>query len=153
MRVKIAQVIALIALAMTISLTSAHAQSARSMTFSLPFDSVAGKSLLPRGEYTLRIVDGITSKAIFVSSADGRHKFATAQTQLMSVGNNRQTSGRAKLVFNRYGSQYFLSQVWAGDGNVRQLFQSKAEREIAKGARLAKSERAEQTSVVLLAGQ
>jgi hypothetical protein len=38
-----------------------------------------------------------------------------------------------KLVFHRYGSTYFLSQIWEGNGlrTGTQLMQSKAERVIA----------------------
>ena len=41
--------------------------------------------------------------------------------------------GEAKLVFNRYGTDYFLSQVWNPDESiVRGLSRSKAETEIAR---------------------
>jgi hypothetical protein len=36
------------------------------------------------------------------------------------------------LVFHRYGSQYFLAQVWsAGNSEGRELPRSRAEREVA----------------------
>jgi hypothetical protein len=42
-------------------------------------------------------------------------------------------SNTTKLVFNRYGSHYFLSQVWAlGDSTGQLLKPSRAEREIAR---------------------
>jgi hypothetical protein len=51
------------------------------------------------------------------------------------------TNDNGKLVFNRYGNQYFLSQVWAaGSDSGHQLRPSKAEREIAKNASKPKVE-------------
>ena len=42
-------------------------------------------------------------------------------------------SNTTKLVFNRYGSHYFLSQVWmVGNDTGHLLRPSKAEREIAR---------------------
>ena len=38
----------------------------------------------------------------------------------------------SKLVFHRYGSQYFLTQIWiAGDARGKELPQSGREREVA----------------------
>jgi hypothetical protein len=39
---------------------------------------------------------------------------------------------QGKLVFNRYGDRYFLSEIWtAGDTSGRTLLVSKVERELA----------------------
>jgi hypothetical protein len=41
------------------------------------------------------------------------------------------TTSRAKLVFHRYGDQYFLYQVWAaGATSGRQFPKSRSEREV-----------------------
>jgi hypothetical protein len=40
-------------------------------------------------------------------------------------------------VFNQYGDQYFLSQVWVNAENGRQLFTSGAEKRAAEEYRLA----------------
>jgi hypothetical protein len=56
-------------------------------------------------------------------------------------------------VFNRYGDQYFLSQVWiAGSDTGRDLFQSRNERSLAKESKLAKS-KPEQQKVTLTASK
>jgi hypothetical protein len=45
----------------------------------------------------------------------------------------RREQDQTKLVFHRYGDQYFLSQVWtAGESDVRELWKSRAERELIK---------------------
>ena len=130
---------------------SASAQSGFSFTVNIPFDSVAGKKSLPAGEYRVRVVAGAASKVLMIHSTDGRAKFATPSA--MSV-EGRESSKRAMLVFNRYGNQYFLSQIWeAGNTTGQELPKSRAEREIAKSrARLAQREVASET-VVLIARQ
>src|SRR5581483_4061193 len=42
----------------------------------------------------------------------------------------------ARLVFHRYGNQYFLAEIWDGESNMtQQLGKSKAEREAARAER------------------
>ena len=42
----------------------------------------------------------------------------------------------SKLIFNRYGDRYFLSQVWtAGNSSGRQLLKSDREKEMAQVAK------------------
>jgi hypothetical protein len=55
----------------------------------------------------------------------------------MMVGSNRaetlERANKTKLVFNRYGKQYFLSQIWVEGANCgRQLLKSNREKEVAK---------------------
>jgi hypothetical protein len=43
----------------------------------------------------------------------------------------------SKLVFNRYGDRYFLSQVWSeGNSQGRQLLKTAREKEIAQTAKI-----------------
>jgi hypothetical protein len=44
-----------------------------------------------------------------------------------------QTQEETKLVFHKYGDQYFLSQIWTPGGNTgRELLMPRFERELAK---------------------
>src|SRR5437016_4029786 len=56
--------------------------------------------------------------------------------QILGLGSPRQRSDRqmnAKLVFHRYGSTYFLSQIWmAGESTGRELAQTRQERAIER---------------------
>ena len=64
-----------------------------------------------------------------------------------------EVQGESRLVFNRYGDQYFLSQVWmAGSDTGRDLFQSRNERNLAKESKLARS-KSEYQKVALTASQ
>jgi hypothetical protein len=37
---------------------------------------------------------------------------------------------KVRMVFHRYGQQYFLTQVWSGDGDGRELRRSKLESKV-----------------------
>jgi hypothetical protein len=69
------------------------------------------------------------------------------------VGGGNDTPTKARLVFNKYGDTYFLSQVWSsGYAQGSALYQSKTERELARTtAKTARVTPAAQTSVVILA--
>ena len=130
---------------------SASAQSGSNFTVNIPFDSMAGKKILPAGEYKVIVHVGAASKVLMIHSTDGRTKLATPAALAVE---GRESSDRAMLVFNRYGDQYFLSQVWeAGRTTGQELPKSPAEREImGSRVRSAKREAASET-VVLIARQ
>ena len=155
MKNQLIKTLTMAALVITFSLLtaaiSASAQSGSDFTVNIPFDSMAGKKILPAGEYRVMVHPAAASKVLIIHSADGRTKFATPSAMSVEGG---ESSKRAMLVFNRYGNQYFLSQVWeAGRTTGQELTKSPAEREIKRSrAQLAKSEATNET-VVLIARQ
>ena len=134
-----AAVVALTAMATT---RVAQAQERR-VTVDIPFDFVAGNTQLPAGEYAV-IVTGPTNSLILIS-AKGAAASAFISTNA-AVSAEPQTE--SKLVFNRYGNRYFLSQVWQqGNAQGRQLLKSAREKEV-----LQSTEIQDQSQVVLVAG-
>ena len=102
---------------------SAHAQTLKA---NIPFDFVVNGHNMSAGEYRVESL-GNGGNAIALRGADN----ALALTFACSTGEPATTS---KLIFNRYGAEYFLAQVWtAGRNTGRQLPPSAAEREIASG--------------------
>jgi hypothetical protein len=92
----------------------------------IPFQFNVGKAVLPSGEYHVKAVNPST---FLIQSKDG-HQSAVAMTIGVSSSKEEDTG---KLVFNRYGNQYFLSKVWRpGNREGRELLKSRAEIEIAK---------------------
>lgn len=96
---------------------------------SIPFQFSVGDRTLPAGEYTVRQVNPASDRAVLqLRQKDGG---ATAMIQMNSVIGKAQES--AKLVFNRYGSQYFLAQAWiGGDSDGLQASKSRAERAVER---------------------
>jgi hypothetical protein len=93
----------------------------------VPFDFVVNGTTLPSGEYS---VQGLAmGNAISIRKADHSAKALALGTRCES----RKTSETSKLVFNRYGSHYFLAQIWmAGDDVGKELPKSRLETEIAQ---------------------
>lgn len=154
MKSRIVKIFALFSFALTFAVTAAHAQSTAPLKFHIPFDSVVGRTTLPAGDYTVRIEDGTASKTLRIRNADGKHLFATGF--MMSL-RSRQLPAQGKLVFNRYGNQYFLTQIWhPAIGAGQSLPKSRTEREVARNAQIAKSNGADQSlkqEEVLIASQ
>src|ERR1051325_4337307 len=111
----------------TIAVTSARAQNAPSVSVSIPFDfEVAGKTL-KAGDYQVR-TEGSRS-SLKIENRDTLNTMFVMISPLQRAG----IQDQSKLVFNRYGSQYFLSQVWiAGRSSGEEVRQSSTERGIRR---------------------
>jgi hypothetical protein len=93
---------------------------------SIPFDFHVGKASLPSGVYNVKPVNPGT---LLIQSRDG-HSSAICLT-IGATSSKIQDTG--KLVFNRYGDQYFLFKVWKpGSSTGRELPKSRSEIEMAK---------------------
>jgi hypothetical protein len=104
----------------------ALAQTA-SMKVNVPFDFVVNGKTLPAGEYR---VDGLSTSTSTIAI---RNTEQSAKLMALTNGcESIEAADASKLVFHRYGSQYFLAQVWsAGSSEGRELPRSRAEREVA----------------------
>ncbi len=106
------------------------AQSTPLMYADVPFEFTAGKGTLPAGKYV--VYPQLTS---FGGQAAVRSEDRTAQVIVMTVPKQAaRIPEEGKLIFNRYGEKYFLSELWLPGREVGQtLPKSRTEREIAKG--------------------
>lgn len=126
MRNQALRTISVLSLLFLLTLASAHAQSAKTIIVTVPFDfNVAGK-MLPAGEYivsrAMQNTDGWK-----IMRKDGRAGAFVLTTPIQAEAVNE----NSKLVFNRYDDQYFLSQVWtSGNSYGRGLFKSSRERSL-----------------------
>ena len=111
---------------------TASAQSVNEQTASVPFSFNVGDKSFPAGVYRVRQLNPASDRvALEIKSADGRRGKIT----LTSFVHNNKATERARLVFNRYGEQYFLTEVWtpALDAGLR-LPTSRSERTLARKA-------------------
>jgi hypothetical protein len=96
----------------------------------IPFDFAVGNKWLPAGEYKVKPV---SERVTLIQSQDARSS-AVAMTIEVHAG---KTSDVGKLVFNRYGEQYFLSKIWVLSSDTgRELTKSRLEREVAAQSRV-----------------
>lgn len=76
------------------------------MTAHVPFGFHVGDTMFPAGKYAVDTAIG--PNVVRVRATD-----TSQSVVLLSNGVGRKTrKTQPKLVFNRYGDQYFLSQVW-----------------------------------------
>ena len=109
--------------------TSTKAQSLEyRIRANIPFDFSIADTKLPAGEYSLtRAMPSSGDSILSVSDSTGRSRSISTALPVESW----HTSGKARLVFHRYGDQYFLFQVWPGSATTgRQFIKSRAERQL-----------------------
>ncbi len=97
----------------------------------VPFDFVVGTKTLPKGTYTVKLDDTFQHLLVITGWDNGEAAFAGSIT----VAAEDIEDNSPKLIFNRYGDRYFLSQVWSGARLAGQeLLKSQQEREhLAQG--------------------
>jgi hypothetical protein len=109
---------------------SVYAQGSPRLTVQVPFGFHVGASMLPAGKYT--VDTDVAPSVVRLRSADSK-------STVMILANSVQastTTSQGKLIFNQYGDEYFLSQVWkAGTNAGSELRKTKREFEVASHAR------------------
>jgi hypothetical protein len=111
--------IALFALVSLVTICSASAQE-RAIKATVPFDFTVGSKLVPSGTYT---ITAKTPNVVLIQN--GERSIALFST---AYGDSRKST-TGELVFNKYGDQYFLSEILcsAADMNL-EIPTSKAEK-------------------------
>ncbi len=121
--------IAILGLFIILATVSVQAQSRGEV--SIPFDFHAGSKKMKAGAYVVKPMSGNT---LAIRSADGR---VTALVNAPLTIGERDSKAGQRLVFNKYGDQFFLAQVWLRLDTGRQLFPSKEETKAAREYELA----------------
>jgi hypothetical protein len=105
----------------------AQIESRPLMKVSIPFSFSAANHTLPAGQYLVTTVT--PEHTIALINADGKH--ATIINDLPNYAGS--PSANSRLVFQRYGDEYFLTQVWCkGDNVERSPMVSKRQSEVAR---------------------
>jgi hypothetical protein len=127
MRVNILKITA-IAVALSLAGASAFAQSPNGVVANIPFEFMVGDQTIPAGNYLLVSTDFGTT--ITVQQLDG----STRLTLAAMMGRRAEAPPVPKVLFNRYGQRYFLSQVLSANSEtVYKIPRSKAEVKLAQG--------------------
>jgi hypothetical protein len=98
---------------------SLHAQSYK-ISANIPFAFHAGKTSLPAGQYVAQ--KPFESQVQSLVSPNG------GKVAVASMNNMSDTKDQPRLVFHRYGNEYFLSEIWNGKGTGVRLQPTKEER-------------------------
>jgi hypothetical protein len=95
----------------------------------IPFNFVVGSKTYPAGTYEIGTIDVRNSRTLLLKARDGN---ASAMIN-SNAAESLTPANKTKLVFNRYGNQYFLSRVWVnGETLGHQLPKSSREKEMAR---------------------
>lgn len=131
MKNQVMRSIAILGLFFMLAIASVNAQTPSRVEVNIPFDFSAGKATLKAGTYSIKRRSG---NLLAISSVDGK---TTALVNAPLTIGSRDSKAGERLVFNQYGSQYFLAQVWLSVDTGRQLFTSGAETKAAREYKLA----------------
>src|SRR5215204_1747137 len=109
--------------------TQAQSRNRQRLIVEIPFTFNAGNTQLPSGEYNVSIVNPSSDRSVvLIKSSDGKSSALLGTTDII-----RLSTSRAKLVFRRYNSRYFLAQVWmASESSGMSAPDSKAEKSLRK---------------------
>ena len=113
-----------IVLGAAVSIAPAHAATGDHLSVNIPFDFFVGDVSLKAGSYT---VEQPESGILAFSSSDGQ----TGRYTLANRGESANRDHQPKLVFVRYGTQTFLSQVFmSAENDCNQLPRSRREKNL-----------------------
>jgi hypothetical protein len=109
----------------------------------VPFNFSVGSKTYPAGAYSVKTISDRDVKVLLLHAEDGKNSMPI----ISNATENLTPADKTKLVFSRYGNQYFLSQVWLnGATRGHQLPKSNREKEVAKT--MARNLATEQVEVV-----
>ena len=111
------------------SVASANAQATQQFTAQIPFTFHVGGERFPAGEYTIRCLNPSSDvKVLQLRKTDGESSVMLHTNSVVGRMNHQ-----ARLVFNRYGNQYYFSQAWlASESLGMQALKSRQEKATAK---------------------
>jgi len=110
--------------------SSAIAASSSLFTFrikaDIPFDFQVGKKKMPKGDYIIESVG--SSGTILIRKEKGGKA-----VNVLTVIDKHTDKHKSRLMFRRYGDQYFLARIWDGSSEtVLKIEKSSAEKKVAK---------------------
>ena len=121
MKKTVTTIIAAVGLFLTMAVASVSAQTPTGAEVNIPFDFSAGKASLKAGTYVI-----IRKSDSMLQIRQANEKKTILVNAPLTIGSRDYRAGE-RLVFNRYGDEYFLTQVWFTADQGKQLLPSNAE--------------------------
>jgi hypothetical protein len=123
MRNQIYRTIATLGIFLGFAALSVQAQTPSRVEVNIPFEFSAGKTTLKPGVYTVKRMSGNLVRMKNVD--DDSAVILNAPVNLSSTDAN----ATERLVFNKYGDEYFLAQIWLTADSGRQLLKEEKTRQ------------------------
>ena len=130
MKTKLYHILSMGGILILLGVDSGYAQTSVALKATIPFAFRVMDHDLPAGNYTVTFARNENKEAIWI-----KNQAASLATCAITFGHmGKRTLDNPYLVFNRYGDQYFLTQVWTYGDVARELVKSRSEREILQSA-------------------
>ena len=126
MKKTVTTIIAAVGLFLTMAVASVSAQTPTGAEVNITFDFSAGKASLKAGTYVI-----IRKSDSMLQIRHANEKRTILVNAPLTMGSRDYRAGE-RLVFNRYGDEYFLTQVWFTADQGKQLLPSNAETSAAR---------------------
>jgi hypothetical protein len=111
MEKKLFRIAQMLSLCIVFAASSASAQD-RPISVHVPFEFVAMQKVFSAGDFT--VTPNLSDSTLLIRSVDHKQVMFVLTHSVQSPRNQEVP----KLVFNRYGERYFLSEVWSDGTNV-----------------------------------
>jgi hypothetical protein len=134
--------VSLLALSLLVSalaVSPASAKSSAGQRAQVPFDYYVGDKLISAGDCAVTAVNADGSALRISSTQSGESAIVLTDTKLAKPGSKKSS----RLVFHKYGDQYFLAAVWGADEMGRTLPESGRERSLRRERQVAGNARME----------
>ena len=119
MQKQIYRAIAIFVTFLGLTVAAVQAQTPSRVEVNIPFQFSAGKATLNPGVYTVKRMSG---NLVRLSTVDNKSSvIVNAPVNLTSTD----SEATERLVFNKYGDEYFLAQIWLTADSGRQLLKEK----------------------------
>ena len=115
MKNQVNRIFAIFAVFFGLAVAGVQAQAPSKVEVVIPFEFSVGKATLKPGVYTIKRLSG---NNLMLRHGDGKAVILNAPLTLTSSN----PDSVERLVFNKYGEQYSLSQIWLTVDTGRQLF-------------------------------
>ena len=113
------RLIAILGIFLGFAVVSVRAQAPSKVEVNIPFAFSAGKTTLQRGVYTIKRLSGDN---VTLRSADGK---SNVILNAPVTNNSSDPNAVERLVFERYGEDYALAQIWLTADTGRQVWTNK----------------------------
>ena len=113
------RLVAILGIFLGFAVASVHAQAPSKVEVNIPFAFSAGKTTLQPGVYTIKRLSGDN---VTLRSADGK---SNVILNAPVTNNSSDPNAVERLVFERYGEDYALAQIWLTADTGRQVWTNK----------------------------
>ena len=113
------RIVAILGILLTFAVASAHAQAPSKVEVNIPFQFSAGKTTLPAGVYSIKRLSG---NNVTLRSKDGK---SSVILNAPVTDSSTDPNAVERIVFERYGDQVALAQIWLTADSGRQVWTNK----------------------------